>query len=66
MKLVLDRFEGEYAVAVLDDGRTANIPAFLLENAAEGDVIEIRIDENETQSRKERINKKIRNLFDGK
>ena len=39
MKLVIDRFEGEYAVVVDDDENTYNVDRKLFENNKEGDVV---------------------------
>lgn len=64
MKVIIDRFEGKYAVAELPDGSFCNIPSVLLEGAVEGDVVEIRIDRDETARRREAIKKKVKKLFE--
>ena len=52
MKVIIDRFEGEYAVVEIDEGNFVNIPKILLGSAKEGDVISIDIDTDETLKRK--------------
>lgn len=63
MKVIIDRFEGEFAVVEIDNGKFANLPKILVPDAKEGDVIEISVDRNETQSRKKKINKLMDDLF---
>lgn len=61
MKVIIDRFEGDYAVAEAEDKSMQNIlKSQLPKGAKEGDVLiidgnNIRLDENETQLRKKRI-----------
>ena len=57
MKVVIDRFEGEYAVVEIDDGTFGRISKAVLPGAREGDVVSIEIDHGETQMRRERIQK---------
>lgn len=65
MKVTIDRFEGEFAVIEFESGKTADMPRIFVPNGAkEGDVIEIRIDAQETELRKHRISRKLENLFD--
>ena len=65
MKVTIDRFEGEFAVIELGSGETADMPRILIPGGAkEGDVIEIRIDAQETELRKQRISRKLKDLFD--
>jgi hypothetical protein len=55
MRVVIDRFEGEYAVVELPDRSMVNIPVAVLDGAKEGDVVEIRIDLKETEKRRTEI-----------
>lgn len=65
MKVTIDRFEGEFAVIEFESGKTADMPCILIpDGAKEGDVIEIRIDAQETELRKQRISRKLKDLFD--
>ncbi len=60
MKVIIDRFEGEFAVVEIEKGSFAHISKQLIPNAKEGDVISIEIESNEAEKRK----KKIENLMD--
>ncbi len=64
MKFIIDRFEGDFAVVQLQSGKMCNIPKILIPDANEGDVIDIHIDKEETQKRKDNISKKFNSLFD--
>ena len=63
MKVIIDRFEGDYAVVEIDVGKFANMPKILIPNAKEGDVVEIIVNQEETQKRKEHIKDLMSNLF---
>ena len=61
LKVVIDRFEGEYALVEDENKNIKNMPKCLLpENAKEGSVIKIELDEDETKRR----NKDVKSLFD--
>lgn len=65
MKFVIDRFEGDYAIVELDDKTIAEIPRILIpKEAKEGDVLEIRVDVEETKKRKNEINNLMDELFE--
>ncbi len=64
MKAVIDRFEGEFAVVVLDNGASANISKALVPDACEGDVIEITTDVCERERTEKRIAEKVKKLFE--
>lgn len=64
MKVIIDRFEGEYAVVETDLGKYVNIPKVLLPKAKEGDTIKIEIDKEDTNKRKEHIGELLDNLFE--
>jgi hypothetical protein len=58
MKVILDRFEGEFAVVEMVDKTTINMPKILLPKfTKEGDVIEITVDEEATEKRKKVISR---------
>lgn len=63
MKVIIDRFEGDYAVVELDIGKFISVPKILFQNAKEGDVINILVDEDETKKRKENIQSLMNKLF---
>jgi hypothetical protein len=70
-KLIIDRFEGQYAVCEQEDRKMVDIEKKLLpDEAAEGSCIIIRddgkilLDKNETGKRKDRISKLMDDLFE--
>lgn len=63
-KLIIDRFEGEFAVCETEELEFINLPkAALPLGAKEGDVISVSIDESETDKRKEKIDGLMNSLF---
>lgn len=64
MKVIIDRFEGDYAVVEIEIGNCVNIPKILIPNAKEGDVIKIEIDKKETLERKKHIQELMNNVFE--
>lgn len=64
LKVIIDRFEGDYAVVETVDRIMVNLPKSLIPGAKEGDVISILIDEEETNKRKNNINKLLDELWD--
>lgn len=69
--IVIDRFEGIFAVCELSNGDFANIERSLIaSNAKEGDIIEwggestYTVNENATIARKSHMQKKLNALFD--
>lgn len=64
MKYTIDRFEGEFAVVELSEGRFANIPRVALPGEAkEGDVLDVSIDETETNQRRNNIEKLMNSVW---
>ena len=63
--LIIDRFEGDFAVVETGDGfvniQRADIPA----GAREGDVLTLVLDKTGTEARKERIDGMMDKLFKG-
>jgi len=54
--MIIDRFEGEFAVVELSDKTFINIPlSELPKGSKEGDVLKLGIDKKETEDRKDRI-----------
>ncbi|SCG83796.1 hypothetical protein DW1_2232 [Proteiniborus sp. DW1] len=70
MKLIVDRFEGEYAVCEKEDGTMVDIKRDTLpKETKEGDILlvegdSIIIDEQATLARKEHINKLMDDLWE--
>ena len=63
MKVIIDRFEGEYAIVEIEIGKFVNIPKILLPNAKEGDVVKIEIDKNETELQRKKIENLMEKVF---
>lgn len=63
LKVIIDRFEGDFAVVELDDLSTVNVPRIIFKGANEGDVVDIIINNEETSKRKNNINKIMDDLF---
>ena len=64
MKVIIDRFEGDYAVVEIEVGKCVNIPKILIPNAKEGDIVKIEIDKKETLERKKHIQELMNNVFE--
>jgi hypothetical protein len=60
---VIDRREGEYWVLELPGGGTADLPIILLPQGNEGDVVEIRVDPNKTETRQQGAEERLQRLF---
>jgi len=61
--LIIDRFEGDYALVETGDGMI-NIPiADLPDGVKEGDALVIQVDGLATTGRKEKIDKMMNDLF---
>lgn len=63
MKVILDRFEGDFAILELDVGEVVSVPKVLVGNASEGDVIKISIEKEETRKRKKKIEELMEDVF---
>lgn len=65
MRLIIDRFEGEFAVVELENGDTIDMPKKILpDNALEGDIIYIKVNKEKTKSRKENIEKLCKGMWE--
>ena len=64
MKITIDRFEGDLAVVLTDEGEKYTFPKELLVNGKEGDVFDISFNEKETKTRKNRIKKLIDEVWE--
>ena len=63
-RLIIDRFEGNFAIVELADRSTTNIPKSILPpQAVEGDVIKIEVDSDETSKRKATAKKLMEELW---
>ena len=64
MRVVVDRFEGDFAVVEICEGEFASLPKVLVKNAVEGDVIDILINKEETLKRQESVEDLMNKLFE--
>ena len=64
MKVIIDRIEGDSVIVEIGVGKIVSVPKILFQNAKEGDVFKIEIDREETNIRKEKIQKLMNNLFE--
>ena len=63
MRVIVDRFEGDFAVVEKEEGVFYNVPKSLLVGAKEGDVIDIVINHEETERLREEVDDLIDDLF---
>ncbi|MFB0919833.1 MAG: DUF3006 domain-containing protein [Oscillospiraceae bacterium] len=64
MKVIIDRFEGEFAVVELEDRSFANMPRLLVPaGAGEGAVLTIDINYEETEKLNAGISKLLKDLI---
>lgn len=63
MKIIINRIENDIAVVELENGKTADAPLCLFENAAEGAVFNIIEDKEETAALKAKNAAKLNKLF---
>ena len=65
MRVIIDRFEGGFAVVELENLEMVDLPKKLVpDDAEEGDVLEINVNEKETEARRERIRKLSEDLWE--
>lgn len=64
MKIIVDLIEEDEARVELENGDMINIPKVLLDNAKEGDIVEIKVLKEETEKRKNYIQSIASKLFD--
>ncbi len=64
MKLIIDRFEGNMAIVELPDGKTVDCPKELLpQNAKEGSILSITVDETATNAKLTTNTERMNSLF---
>jgi len=68
--MIIDRFEGEYAVVETEQGIVNILRSYLPESAREGDVLNYSngsysVDTSETNSLREEVRDKLHNLLNG-
>lgn len=63
MRIVIDRYEGEFAVCETDAGERYILPSALFEGAKEGSVFDISYNAEETERRSEKTRSLLHSLF---
>ena len=63
MEVIIDRFEGEYAVVEITKGKMVNMPKVLVPDDKEGDTIKIIVDKEATKKRQEHVKDLVNDLF---
>ena len=64
MKLIIDRFEGDFAVIELPNGQMIDCPKTLLpDNAKEGSILNISVDESATNDKLKKVTERMNKLF---
>lgn len=62
--LIVDRIEADFAVCEIEEGYFADVPLKALpDGVKEGDVLNISVEDEETERRKSNINNLMNNLF---
>lgn len=64
MRVMIDRFEGEFAVVEMQDRKMVNIPKILVPDANEGDAVIIRVDKERTAAAEKEIKELMDDLFE--
>ena len=64
MKVIIDRFEADFAIVETEKGNFSMISKNLLENAKEGDIIDISISNKETEDKKQEVKTLLDELFE--
>lgn len=62
MRVIVDRIEGDMLVAELENMTTVDIPRAVAPDAKEGDVLDITVNDCETEARRLRIREKMNRL----
>ena len=64
MKLIIDRFEGNFAIIELPNGQMIDCPKTMLpDNAKEGSILNITVDEKATNEKLQKVTKRMNKLF---
>lgn len=64
MQVIIDRFEGDFAVVELDKNVFIDVDRRILPKCSEGDVIDILVNKDETSKRKAKIKSLTDKLFE--
>ena len=64
MKMIIDRFEGDFAIIELPNGQMIDCPKELLpDNVKEGNILSIIVDEDVTKEKLQKNTERMNRLF---
>ena len=63
MEYVVDRIENDMVLLEMPDGDCVDVPRKLLPDAKEGDIVNITVDSQKTEKRKEELEKRANRLW---
>jgi len=64
MRIIVDRFEGDFAVVELENGQMIDCPKALIpSNAKEGSILNIVVDEAATNENLQKVTERMNKLF---
>ena len=63
MRIIINRMEREIAVCELENGELLQVPSRIFPNVSEGDVIDIKVNQELTEKMKKQNSGRLRSLF---
>ena len=64
MRIIIDRIEGDFAIVELPNGQMIDCPrAMLPDNAKEGSILNITVDEEATNEKLQKVTERMNRLF---
>lgn len=63
MRIIINRMEGKIAVCELENGELLHVPSRIFPNVSEGDVIDIKVNQELTEKLKKQNSGRLRSLF---
>ena len=63
MNVTIDRFEGDFAIVLFEDGTSCSVARKLFADAKEGDVFSIRKDTQKTDAQRKKAKALVDSLF---
>ena len=63
MRIIINRMEREIAVCELGNGELLQVPSRIFPNVSEGDVIDIKVNQELTEKMKKQNSGRLRSLF---
>lgn len=63
MRIIINRMEREITVCELENGELLQVPSRIFPNVSEGDVIDIKVNQELTEKMKKQNSGRLRSLF---